>query len=282
MKDKVCLVTGATSGIGKAAAIELCRQGATVVLACRSMEKGQQTAAEIDQLTGNPPVEILIADFTALQDVRRLAKTFLDTGWPLHVLVNNAGVVMQNRTITADGHETMFGVNHLAPFLLTNMLRERMEQSAPARVVATASDAHRWERARLDFDDLDSRKKFGPMVTYGRSKLANILFTREFARRVDPTRVTANCIHPGFVASELGLNNGFFARLLVTLGRPFARTPKRGAETLVYLATSPDVEGKSGGYYMDCKLRKPNFAGRNDEDALVLWELSARLTGLAA
>ena len=282
MKDKTCLVTGATSGIGKAAAIELLRREATVILACRSAEKGEATADEMERLTGRRPADIYIADFTALQDVRRLAKSYLASGRPLHVLVNNAGVVMQQRAITADGHELMFGVNHLAPFLLTMMLRERMEQCAPARVVGTASDAHRWERARIDFSDLDGRKKFGPMVTYGRSKLANILFTREFARRVDPSQVTANCLHPGFVSSELGLNNGLLARLLVTLGRPFARAPEKGAETVVYLATSEDVEGTSGEYFMDRKRHRPNFAGRNDEDARALWEVSARLTGLAA
>jgi NAD(P)-dependent dehydrogenase (short-subunit alcohol dehydrogenase family) len=155
-----------------------------------------------------------------------------------------------------------------------------LEESAPARVVGTASDAHRWERARLDFDDLDARKKFGPMVTYGRSKLANILFTRELGRRLDAAKVTAHCLHPGFVASDLGLNNGTVARVVFALGRPFARSAEKGAETVVYLSTAPEVEGSTGGYFMDCRPHKPNFAASHDEDARRLWDVSARLVGL--
>jgi retinol dehydrogenase-12 len=282
MKGKTCLVTGATAGIGKAAATELTSRGADVVIACRSREKGERVAAEIERATGRRPIEILTADFASLDQVRGLANAYLRSGRPLHVLVNNAGVVMQKRTVTADGHETMFGVNHLAPFLLTNLLRPRLEESAPARVVGTASDAHRWERKRLDFDDLDARTKFGPMVTYGRSKLANILFTRELGRRLDSSKVTANCLHPGFVASDLGLNNGMVARVVFALGRPFARSAEKGAETVIYLASSPEVERSSGGYFMDCKPHKPNFAASHDEDARRLWDVSAGLVGLTA
>lgn len=282
MKGKTCLVTGATSGIGKAAATELSRRGADVVITCRSREKGERVAAEIERASGRRPADILTADFASLDEVRGLAQAYLKSGRPLHVLVNNAGVVMQKRTVTADGHETMFGVNHLAPFLLTNLMRPLLEESSPARVVGTASDAHRWERARLDFDDLDARKKFGPMVTYGRSKLANILFTRELGRRLDPAKVTAHCLHPGFVASDLGLNNGMVARVVFALGRPFARSPEKGAETVVYLSTAPEVERSSGGYFMDCKPHKPSFAASHDDDALRLWDVSARLVGLSA
>lgn len=282
MKGKTCLVTGATSGIGKAAAIELVRRGADVVIACRSREKGERVAAEIERTAGRRPVDVLVADFASLDQVRGLAETYLRSDRPLHVLVNNAGVVMQRRTETIDGHETMFGVNHLAPFLLTNLLRPRLEESAPARVVGTASDAHRWERKRLDFEDLDARKKFGPMVTYGRSKLSNILFTRELGRRLDPAKITANCLHPGFVASDLGLNNGMVARVVFAVGRPFARTVEKGAETVVYLASAPEVARSTGGYFMDCKPHKPNFAARHDDDARRLWDVSARILGLAA
>jgi retinol dehydrogenase-12 len=282
MLGKTCLVTGATSGIGKAAATELARRGADVVIACRSQEKGERTAAEIERAAGRRPAAILTADFSSLTDVRCLAQAFLDSGRPLHVLVNNAGVVMQSRVQTVDGHEMMFCVNHLASFALTNLLRERLEQSAPARVVATASDAHRWERKRLDFDDLDARKKFGPMLTYGRSKLANILFTRELARRLDPAKVTAHCYHPGFVSSDLALNNGWVARTAFALARPFARSAEKGAETLVFLATAPEVAGESGGYFMDCRPHRPNFAAANDEDAHRLWDVSVRLVGAAS
>lgn len=280
MKGKTCLVTGATSGIGKAAAIELVRRGADVVITCRSREKGERIASEIERATGRRPVDILTADFESLDQVWTLANVYLKSGRPLHVLVNNAGVVMQKRTLTQDGHETMFAVNHLAPFLLTSLLRPRLEESAPARVVGTASDAHRWERKRIDFDDLDASKKFGPMVTYGRSKLANILFTRELGRRLDPAKVTANCLHPGFVASDLGLNNGMVARVVFALGRPFARSAEKGAETVVYLSTAPDVARSTGGYFMDCKPHKPNFAASHDEDARRLWDVSAKILGL--
>jgi len=276
------LVTGATSGIGKAAATELVRRGADVVITCRSREKGERVAAEIERAAGRRPADILTADFESLDEVRALARTYLKSGRPLHVLVNNAGVVMQKRAVTKDGHETMFGVNHLAPFLLTNLLRSRLEESAPARVVGTASDAHRWERKRIDFDDLDASKKFGPMVTYGRSKLANILFTRELGRRLDASKVTANCLHPGFVASDLGLNNGMVARAVFALGRPFARSAEKGAETVVYLAAAPEVARSTGGYFMDCKPHKPNFAASHDEDARRLWDVSTRLVGLPA
>lgn len=282
MKGKTCLVTGATSGIGKAAATELVRRGAEVVITCRSREKGERVAAEIERVAGHRPADILTADFESLEQVRALAHTYLKSGRPLHVLVNNAGVVMQKRAVTKDGHEMMFGVNHLAPFLLTNLLLPRLEQSGPARVVGTASDAHRWERKRIDFDDLDASKKFGPMVTYGRSKLANILFTRELGRRLDPAKVTANCLHPGFVASDLGLNNGMVARVVFALGRPFARSAEKGAETVVYLSSAPEVARSTGGYFMDCKPHKPNFAASHDDDARRLWDVSARLTGLPA
>lgn len=282
MKGKTCLVTGATSGIGKAAATELVRRGAEVVITCRSREKGERVAAEIERAAGHRPADILTADFESLEQVRALAHTYLKSGRPLHVLVNNAGVVMQKRAVTKDGHEMMFGVNHLAPFLLTNLLQPRLEESGPARVVGTASDAHRWERKRIDFDDLDASKKFGPMVTYGRSKLANILFTRELGRRLDPAKVTANCLHPGFVASDLGLNNGMVARVVFALGRPFARSAEKGAETVVYLSSAPEVARSTGGYFMDCKPHKPNFAASHDDDARRLWDVSARLTGLPA
>ncbi len=281
LQGRVCLVTGATSGIGRAAARALAGLGAELVLLCRDRGRGEETARWIQRETGNTKVDLLLADLASQAEVRRAAREFLAAGRPLHVLLNNAGLILRRRSETVDGIETTFAVNHLAYFLLTNLLLERLKQSAPARVVNVASGAHRMAGGRIRFADLGFREGYSAMRVYGHSKLANILFTRELARRLEGTRVTASCMHPGFVGSNFGKNNGPLEALLMTLGRPFARSPERGADTAVWLCASPEVEGRSGGYWYDRRETRPNAAASNDEDARRLWEASARMTGLA-
>lgn len=274
------MITGATSGIGKAAALGIARRGAEMVLVCRDRGRAESVQAEIFELTGSRP-EVMLADLSAQREVRSLAERFLTTGRPLHVLVNNAGLLLTRRTETVDGLETTFAVNHLAPFLLTNLLLDRLRASAPARIVTVASEAHRFA-GRIRFDNLNAERSFRGMRIYGQSKLANILFTRELARRLAASGVTANCLHPGTVATRFGTNNGGFYRFGMRLIARFIRTPEKGAETVIYLAASPGVEGVTGKYFFDCRERTPGRGARSDEDARRLWELSASMTGLSS
>jgi NAD(P)-dependent dehydrogenase (short-subunit alcohol dehydrogenase family) len=275
-------VTGATSGIGRAAAEELARCGAELVLVGRDRARGEATLAEIRERTGNAELSLLLADLSSQAQIRRAAEEFLASGRPLHVLLNNAGVVELRRAETAEGIERTFAVNHLGYFLLTRLLEVRLRESAPARVVNVASDAHHYAGGRLDFDDLESRRAYRVMQVYGKSKLANILFTRELARRLSGSGVTANALHPGFVGSNFGKNNGLLGRVSMTLLRPFARSPEKGAETAVWLCASPELEGTSGEYFFDRKPRRPHASAQSEEDARRLWELSERMTGLAS
>lgn len=231
--------------------------------------------------TGNDKLSLMLADLASQDSVRALAREFLATGRPLHVLLNNAGVVNVGRQVTGDGIEEVFAVNHLAYFLLTHLLLDRLKQSAPARIVNVASDAHKFVRA-MDFDDLQGERSYRTMRIYGQSKLANILFTYELARRLDGTGVTANCLHPGAVATGLAKNNGRWAAALVKLLGAFFRTPDKGAETSIYLAASPDVAGVSGQYFYNCKPLRSSPASYDELAAKRLWEISARMVGIAA
>lgn len=276
------MITGATSGIGKAAAMGLARLGARLVIVGRDRQRGEHTLAEIAESTGNRDVELLLADFSSQRQIRRLAGEFLASGRPLHVLLNNAGVVNLRREETEDGLETTFAVNHLGYFLLTRLLLDRLRESAPARVVSTASDAYGYAGGPLDFDDLDSRRRYSVMQVYGKSKLANILFTQELARRLAGSGVTANCFHPGFVGSNFARNNGLIASIVMPILRPFARTNEQGAETAVYLCAAPDVEGVTGQYFYDCRQKGLKAWARSEPDAQRLWQESERLVGMAA
>jgi len=277
LAGKVCMVTGATSGIGQAAAVALASAGAELVLLARSRERAERAVREIGDASGNDRIDVLLGDLSVQADIRRVAAEFLDSGRPLHILLNNAGVFMLQREETVDGLETTFAVNHLGYFLLTNLLLDRLLESAPARIVNVASGAHAYSGGRLDFDDLQSRGGYAAMKVYAKSKLANILFTRELARRVEGKGVTVNCLHPGMVGSNLATNNGFLGRLAMTLVRPFARSNEKGAETAVYLCTSEDVADATGGYYYNCKQTWPKSFAQNDEDAARLWQESERL-----
>ena len=277
MNGKVCVVTGATSGIGQAAATALARMGAQVVLVGRDRGRAGAAATEIGSVSTLPP-KVEIADLASLEQVRSLAER-LSTLERIDVLVNNAGLMLGERRSSPDGCEYVFAVNHLAPFLLTNLLLPKLTASAPARVVTVTSDAH--TAARLDLDDPHLEREWASWRSYANSKLANILFTRELARRLDGTGITANCAHPGIVRTRLFREGKPLTRLGVSLARPFFASPERGADTIVYLASSPDVAGQTGGYYVKRRRREPSAAARDDAAARKLWEISEKMTGLA-
>jgi retinol dehydrogenase 12 len=277
MNGKVCVVTGATSGIGKAAATALARLGAQVVLVGRDRGRAEATAAQIGPVAAHPPA-VEIADLASLDQVRALAAR-LAALERIDVLVNNAGLVLGEHRITPDGFEHVFAVNHLAPFLLTNLLLPKLTASAPARVVTVTSDAH--SAARLDLDNPNLEHGWDSWRSYANSKLANILFTRELARRLQGSGVTANCAHPGVVRTGFGREARPLLRLGVTLARPFLLSPERGADTIVYLASSPEVAEATGGYYVKRRRREPSAAARDDSAARKLWEISEELTGLS-
>jgi NAD(P)-dependent dehydrogenase (short-subunit alcohol dehydrogenase family) len=254
----------------------LAELGARLVIICRNRTKGRAT---LDELSGSGHM-LIEADLERLADVRRAAEAVLNLDHPIHVLLNNAGLIRLRRTVTPDGFESMFAVNHLAHFLLTNMLLQRLSESGPSRIVNVSSDAHRFTGGRLDFDDLQAERRFRTFTQYGASKLCNLLFTRELARRVSPAEVTVNALHPGMVSTGLGADNGLLARVVWAAIRPFSRSPERGAESSVYLCSADEVAGKTGGYYYDCKPHRPADHAVNVDDAARLWEVSRRMTRL--
>jgi NAD(P)-dependent dehydrogenase (short-subunit alcohol dehydrogenase family) len=278
MNDQVCLVTGATHGIGLETARALAGAGATVLVHGRDLARAREVAGDLARSTGNAKVRAVQADFARLAEVRRLAEE-LNASLPrLDVLVNNAGMMSASRRRSAEGYDLTFAVNHLAPFLLTNLLLPRLTSSAAARVVVVASAAHR--RARLDFDDLMNLKVSGLLPAYARSKLANILFTRTLARRLQGSPVSANALHPGFVNSHIFHATPALRLLLMPLAPFLMRTPAQGAAGSIYLATSAQVAGISGAYYERGRQVAPSAAAQNAADGERLWQESARLSGL--
>ena len=275
--QRVAVVTGASSGIGLHTAIGLARFGMRVVMAGRDRDRTEAARRLVTQRSGSDRVDIALADFSRLGDVRRLADEILAGHDRLDVLVNNAGLFSPQYRLSADGFELTFAVNHLAPFLLTNLLLDRLRASAPARIVTVASEAHR--RNRLDIADMTRPADWTMMRAYGRSKLCNILFTRELASRLDPGEVVATSLHPGFVATGIGQRGG-----LVELGwrvlKPFMLSPEKGAETPVFLATVPDAKFFHGGYVIRKALTQPDPAALDSDLARRLWDESARLVGL--
>jgi NAD(P)-dependent dehydrogenase (short-subunit alcohol dehydrogenase family) len=279
VKDKICVVTGATDGIGKEAACELALQGARLLIHGRDPDKGARTVAELKARSGNPQIEFLPADFGSLADVRRLAAALNERTPHIDVLINNAGGMFVKRAVSQDGHELTFAVNHLAPFLLTHLLLNSLKSATRARIVTTASAAHRG--AVLDFADLQATRKYSAMGAYGRSKLANILFTRALAKRLEGTGLTATCLHPGFVRTSIARDLGTIPRGIFRLMSRFIRSPQQGAQTVVYLAGAEAVQGASGGYYFDCKLTSTSAAARDEGAAEQLWQVSEQLVGIA-
>jgi NAD(P)-dependent dehydrogenase (short-subunit alcohol dehydrogenase family) len=272
------LVTGATSGIGLATARALARQGATLISVGRDPEKGSTTVAEIRQETGNPAVEFMLADLSVLDQVRGLVDEFQGRHDRLHVLINNAGGFFLRRRESADGIEMTFALNYLSPFLLTNLLLETLTASAPSRIVNVSSAMHKI--AQIDLEDLEGKRRYSGAQAYGHSKLALLLFTYELARRLEGMGVTANAVHPGWVATKIGLGSGALAKILTPFMRIFASSPKEGAETSVYLASSPEVEGVSGKYWVDKEAVASSPASYDEAMARRLWEIGAEMTGL--
>ncbi len=278
MAGKTCLVTGATAGIGRVTALELARMGATVVLAGRDPAKCAATATGIQEETLNPAVEYLVADLSSQEQVRRLAAEFKERRHRLDVLVNNAGAFHMARRNSADGIEMTFALNHLSYFLLTHLLVDVLCASAPARVVNVASNSH--HGARLDLSDVHAPHRYFGSRAYGRSKLCNVLFTYELARRLEGAGVTANALHPGLVATNILTNNGHFGRFLNFFLRLRGISVEAGAITPVYAASSPEMEGVSGKYLFKKQPVRSSDRSYDESLAAGLWELSARLTGV--
>ena len=276
MYGKTCVITGATSGIGLAAAEALAARGASLALVGRDRSRAEAALARVRAAARGVRATVHYADLTRLAEVRRLGAELLATHPRIDVLVNNAGALFQQREVTKDGLERTFALNHVAYFLLTQLLRERLAASAPARVVSVASRAH--EGAVLDLEDLNLERGYSGWTAYRRSKLANILFTRELARGLAGTGVTANCLHPGFVASRFGDNNrGPFGWGMRLAKRLAAISEQRGAETIVFLASDPSVAGTTGGYFANSRPATPSAAAQDDRTAARLWEISAKL-----
>jgi NAD(P)-dependent dehydrogenase (short-subunit alcohol dehydrogenase family) len=277
MNGKVVVITGATSGIGQIAATRLAALGARIVLVARDRERADVALAKLQEVGPNVAHSAHIADLSILAEMKRVGREILAAEQRIDVLINNAGNVFPTRQVTPDGLECTFATNHMAYFVLTHELRERLVASAPARIVNTASAAHIGRS--LDFDDLQLTKEYGIMTAYGRSKLANILFTRELARRLAGTGVTANCLHPGFVATGLGQRAGGIFGWAVRFTMLFAGQAKRGAQTIVHLASSPDVASVSGAYFISSRQAEPSPAARDDLAARRLWDESERIAG---
>jgi NAD(P)-dependent dehydrogenase (short-subunit alcohol dehydrogenase family) len=280
LSGKTALVTGGTNGIGKAAAMALARMGAEVVIVGRNRALAESTVAEIKRETGNQKIEALIADLSVQADVRKVAAEFLASNRSLHILLNNAGAMFPARTESIDGIEMTFALNHLGYFLLTELLLERLQQSAPARIVNVASMAHRGASNGINFDDIEGKNNYAAFGAYGQSKLANILFTRELAKRLQGSNVTVNCLHPGFVATRFAHANLIY-NIAMFLMRPFQRSIAKGSETSIYLCVSPEVANISGEYFADCKIATTTVHGRDDNAAKKLWDISERMVGLS-
>lgn len=279
MTGKMCLITGATNGIGKATALALAKMGATVIVVGRSAEKTNVVVNAIRQVSGNAQVEAMLADLSVLAQMRELAAAFKRKYDHLDVLVNNAGAVFFRREESADGIEMTWALNHLSYFLITNLLLDTLQRAPSARIVNVSSDAH--EGGKIRFDDLELKRGYSGMAAYGQSKLANIMFTYELARRLKDTKVTANALHPGLVGTGFASNNGVLFKLGISVLKPFMASPERGARTSIYLASSPEVEGVTGKYFVNSKPVRSSPVSYDEAAQRRLWQVSEQMTGLA-
>lgn len=275
MAGKVALITGANSGIGKETALALARMGANLVMVCRDRERGRLALEETKSKSGNATVELMICDLSSQTQIRKLAQELKQKHDRLDLLINNAGVILTRRRVTEDGIESTFAINHLAYFLLTNLLLDLIKQSAPARIVNVSSTVH--SSATIDFNDLQAERSYGGMRAYGQSKLANVLFTYELARRLEGSNVTVNCLHPGVIATNIFRD---ISGLVGTASKLFLKSPKRGAETSIYVATSPEVEGVTSKYFDDKKAVRSSPESYDEAIAQRLWQVSEQLTNL--
>jgi NAD(P)-dependent dehydrogenase (short-subunit alcohol dehydrogenase family) len=280
MNGKTVVATGATSGIGEAAVLELAGMGARIVVVARDQARAQSTMLKLEAKAPKLGHRLHLADLSSMAETRKVGAAIAAGEPHIDVLINNAGALFSERRVTPEGLELTFALNHMAYFVLTEALRDKLVASAPARIVSTSSTAHLG--MSLDFADLQSAKRYGGLRVYGRSKLANILFTRELARRIAGTGVTANCLHPGVVATRFGDSSGGLASLLFPVLRPFFLSPEKGADTIVYLASSPEVGKTTGAYFAKRKIAEPSRAARDDAAAKRLWEASEALAAKAS
>ena len=282
MDGKTVLITGANAGIGKETAIDLARRGARVIMACRDMKRGEDALNDVAEKTGSSKLVLKQLDLASLASVRALAEDINNTEPELNVLINNAGVMVPSELQrTQDGFEIQMGVNHLGHFLLTNLLIDLLKSSQPSRIVVVSSMAHSSATSSsFNFENMNSEKYYSKWDAYCQSKLANILFTRELAKRLEGTGVTANSLHPGAIKTELQRHIGTFEYMVFQVLYLFFKTPTEGAQTNIHLAVCEEVEGVSGLYFSDCKVKEPSKGAQDDEAAKKLWEISAQLVGL--
>ena len=278
IKNKNVLITGATSGIGEATAIDLAKKGANIFFIARNNLKAQNLSDKIELISGKRP-KFFIADLASLKNIKESALEFISLDIPLHVLLNNAGLINNNRKETVDGFEEVFSINHLAYFYLTHLLLDKLKEGTPSRIINVSSGAHAFVKG-FNFDDVNSLKEYKPFKVYGYSKLANILFTKKLSQVLENENIIVNCLHPGVVGTGFGQNNGIFSKILFNLSKPFMRSSEKGAETSIYLCSSPDVSDVSGQYFYNCKIAKTTSWANNQEDADRLWNLSKELTGI--
>ena len=274
LKGKVCMVTGANRGLGKATSMGLAKLGATVILVCRDKEKGEAAKSEIQQATGNDSVELLICDLSVLKSVRDSAREFNFRYAELSVLVNAAAIYTPRRTMTAEGLESMFATNYLGPFLLTNLLTDSLKTDTPSRILTLSAPS----TTKLDFENLQGEKHFGALTAFGASKMADIMFTYELARQLEGTGVTANVLFPGVMKTDLMRNAPWFAKLITSI---IGKSPEKGAEAAIYLASSPEVEGVTGRFFRGQKLSDSDAYSHDQSVQQHLWAISAELTGLS-
>ena len=278
LENKVCLITGATNGIGQESAKALNKMGAEIVFVARNEEKGNFLKQQLKNDSGRDAT-MIIANLSSQAEVKRAANEFLALEKPLDILLNNAGIMNRERNETVDGLEEVFSVNHLAYFTLSLMLSEKLRQTENSRIINVASGAHQFVKD-MNFDDLQSEKTFKPLQVYGQSKLANILFTKSLSEKLLNSGVTVNCLHPGFVSTGIGSNNKGIWNLLMFLAKPFAKKSNKGAETSIYLCSSPAVKNISGEYFVDCTVEKVSEAANDPKQAEKLWDISVELAGL--
>ena len=277
MKGKTIVATGATSGVGEAAVLALAGLGARIVFIARDEARAHATMQKLEAKAPGLGHRMHLADLSSMAEARRVGAAIAESEPRVDVLINNAGTLFSRRRVTPEGLELTFALNHMAYFVLTQALRDRLIASAPARIVSTASNAH--ERASLDFSDLQSANGYSGFKVYGRSKLANILFTRELARRLAGTGVTANCLHPGAVATRFGDSSGGVLGRLIPVLRLFFISAEKGADTIIYLASSPEVASTTGAYFVKRQITEPSSAAQDDAAAKRLWEASEALAG---
>jgi len=281
LANKLCIVTGANSGIGKETVREFARQGAYVVMVCRNEERARKAKEELVGDTGHSGLEIMLADLALQHDVRELAQKITDKFDHIDILVNNAGIIADEREETIEGIEKTLAINHLAPFLLTNLLLDHLEKAPDARVVNVSSEVHRMGARNFDIDNLQLNKNYSPTRAYGVSKLCNIMFTHELAKRTKDTSITTFSLHPGVVHTQLAEDASWMMKFFYWIGSPFMRSPKSGAETSIYLATADNVISQNGKYFRNKKKSNPAAIAYDDDLTTQLWEKSAVLTGLS-